>query len=92
MSSTSITDSNNNKEDDTPLVRNMTATKLRRRVGLENHNTFWRWLNAMTDEEWTDNNGKNCRPTKLGKNYSFFTPNQIVCVYKKFGIKPPRIN
>lgn len=87
MSLTSI----NEKEEGT-LIKNMTATKLRRRIGLESPRTFWKWLNGMTDEEWTDDNGKMCRPIKIGKNFSFFTPNQIVCVYKKFGIKPPRID
>lgn len=90
MSLTSITETK--KEEDGVLVKNMTATKLRRRIGIESPRTLWKWLDAMTDAEWTDDNGIMCRPVKIGKNYSFFTPNQIVCVFKKFGLKPPRIN
>lgn len=80
------------KEEKDVLIKNMTAAAIKRRIGIENHQTFWMRLDAMTDEEWTDENGTMCRPIPISKNYSYFMPNQIYCIYKKFGIHIPRIN
>jgi hypothetical protein len=79
-------------DDKQPYLKSMTALALRRRLGIESHVSFWKRLDAMSDEEWTDEYGQNCRPVKLDKNYSFFMPNQIYCIYKKFGINIPRTN
>ena len=79
-------------DDKQPYLKSMTALSVRRRLGIESHISFWKRLDAMSDEEWTDEYGTYCRPVKIGKNHSFFMPNQVYCIYKKFGINIPRTN
>lgn len=80
------------KDERQVALKTMTATAIRRKIGIESHRAFWKRMDSMTDEEWTDESGAICRPIPLDKNYSYFMPNQVYCIYKKFGIHIPRIN
>jgi hypothetical protein len=71
------------------LTKNLSVSGMKDLIGIKNHKVFWKRMDEMSNDEWTDDNGKICRPTKIQKNYSLFMPNQIKCVCLKYGIKLP---